>query len=305
MATTLFTYDDATRREDVSEQVYELSVSEGYLLRTLPKIKATNTLHEYITDSLAAAADNANIEGADFSADTIVAPTRKSNITQIFDKAILVSRTEQSVSHHAINDVFEYQKNKKLKELSNDIELALMRGTTASGTGTAARRLRGLIASITTNATAQASGQTLTEAILGDGIESAYNQGANVDHIFAGMKLKRQMSKFAANSTRFIGADDQKLNSVVSIYESDASEKPVKLISHRFMLGAVSGDGTAAGVVGIDSDHFAIAQLDAPFFKKLNENGDHERGLAVAELTLEDRNEKAGFKITNLHYATF
>lgn len=305
MATIGYTYDNATRKEDVSDVVYDLSVQEGFLLKALPKVKASNTLHEFIADTLAAAVDNANIEGSDFSAGTIVQPSRKNNITQIFRKDIQVSRTERTVDHYGMTDPFEFQKAKKLKEMANDMEFALIRGTIASGTGTAARRLRGLVASITTNATALASAQTLTEAILGGGVQLAYDQGANIDHVFAGMKLKRQMSKFTANSTRYIDADSEKLNSIVEIYMSDASTKPIKLVPHRFMPGAFSGDGTNAVVIGIDSEQFAIAELETPFFEPIAKTGDHERGMAVSEVTLEDRNEKGGFKLTNVHYDVF
>lgn len=305
MATVGYTYDNATRREDVSDVVYDLSVQEGFLLKALPKNKATNTLHEFITDSLAAAGDNAAIEGADFSAGTIVQPTRKNNITQIFRKDIQVTDTERVVEHYGMSDPFVYQKAKKLKEMANDMELVLVRGTIASGTGTAARRLRGLVASITTNATALASAQTLTEAILAGGIQLAYEQGAQVDHVLAGMKLKRQMSKFTTGATRFLDTNNTKLNSIVEIYMSDASSKPIKLVPHRYMPGAVSGDGTNAVVVGFDSEHFAISQLRTPYFESIAKGGDHERGFAVAEITLEDRNEKAGFKLTNVHYDVF
>jgi len=189
MATTVFTYDDQSRREDVSDVVYDLSVQEGFLLKTLPKVSATNTLHEFLQDTLAAAGDNANIEGSDFSAGTTVQPVRKNNVTQIFRKDIQVTRTERSVQHYGMTDPFEYQKTKKLKELANDMEFNMIRGTIASGTGSAPRRLRGLVASITTNATALASAQTLTENILSGGISLAYDQGAQIDHIFAGKHL--------------------------------------------------------------------------------------------------------------------
>lgn len=300
------TYDNAVRREDVSDLVYDISPQEGFLLKTLGKKKATNTYHEWVVDSLDAPGDNAKVEGADFTGNTINQPTRKGNITQIFSREIKVSGTERAVQHYGMTDPMDYQKAKQAKILANEMELALVRGTIASGNGTnVGRRLRGLLASITTNATTLASAQTLIESIVGDGINSVYNAGGNVDYILAGMKLKRQMSKFTANATRFIQNMDKIVNSVVEIYYSDASEKPVKLVPHRYMPGAFSGDGTNATIVGFDSTQFGLAELRSPGLEDVSKVGDSERAMIVGEITLEDRNETAAFKIGNLHYATF
>ena len=300
------TYDNAVRREDVSDLVYDLSPQEGFLLKTLGKTKATNTYHEWVVDTLDAPADNAKIEGFDFVGNTINQPTRKGNITQIFAQEVKVSGTDRAVQHYGITDPMDYQKAKKAKVLANEMELAVLRGTVNSGNATnLARRMRGLIASITTNATTQASAQTLNENILGDGIESVYRSGGNVDYVLAGIRLKRQMSKFTTNGTRFVDSKDKTLNSTIEIYMSDASEKPVKLVSHRFMPGAHTGDGTDGMVIGFDSTQFGLSQLRSPGVEDVSKVGDSERAMIVAEVTLEDRNQAAAFKIGNLHYATF
>jgi hypothetical protein len=94
---------------------------------------------------------------------------------------------------------------KKMKALKNDIELALIRGTIASGvasnTAANARRLRGVKSWITTN-TSNYSGVSLTETILNDIFEAQWNQGAQVDTVYSSMKGKRRVSSFTAGATK-------------------------------------------------------------------------------------------------------
>lgn len=300
----LSTYDDTIRKEDVSDIVYYLSADETYLQRNLAKgQKAINTFHQYMQDTAETVADNAAIEGADPANSLATQPTKIGNFTQIFEKGLTISGTEMAVAHYGQSDPVTYQKAKKLKSISNDIELALMQGTAASGTGTGARRLRGLLASITTNATVQASAQTLTETILGDAIQSVWAQGGNVDMVMAGMPLKRQMSKFNAGGTvqRYQDAETGKISNKIEIYISDASSKPIMLMPHRYVPASASG----ATVVGIDSDFFGISELRPLTMTPLATSGDAQKYQVVGELTLEDRNEKAGFEVSRLHNATF
>lgn len=292
---TLYTYNDTTRKEDVLDVIDMLDVTDTQLYTGLPRTKAYNTYHEYLKDVNETVVDNAGIEGADFSSDTSVTPTRAGNITQIFKKQPQVSGTEQSVQHYGMANAMEYQKVKKMKSLKNDIELALVRGTTASGTGSAGRRLTGMWASITTVATSHASGTTLTETILNDKFEAAWDQGGKIDEIYVGAKLKRRISSFTGNANKNVDAEDKRLTNAVDVYESDFGI--TKLFKHRHVQ--VATDATAR-IIGIDSSKWAVAHLRSPFFEELAKTGDSVHGHIIAELTLEAKNEAANFKADGL-----
>ena len=63
----LRTYDVATNKEDLSDIVTNISPEDTPVLTMLGSTKAKNTLHETQKDALAAAGENAQLEGVDFT----------------------------------------------------------------------------------------------------------------------------------------------------------------------------------------------------------------------------------------------
>lgn len=221
MAGPLITYSDASRREDLIDVVTNVSPSETPLLKGLPTgPAATQTLHEYATDTFASAADNAGIEGAEFSAVDLTQPSRGNNVTQIFTDNITISGTEAVVS--GVVNAETYQVNKGLIEHAKDIELAIMAGSRASGSSGVARRMTGIINALTTNATTRSSGASLGETAFNDIMQLIYGSTGEVaTEVYVGATLKRDISGFTAGSTKYTMADERSLNNVVSVYESD------------------------------------------------------------------------------------
>lgn len=295
MAIGLITYQDTIRAEDVVDVVTNISPKSTPLLSGLGMAAdATNTLHEYLTDTFASAGDNAGAEAAAFTAVDLTQPTRIVNKTQIFKDDILVSGTEVAVKGYA-GDPFEYQIEKNLTEHAKDIELALMVGTTASGSSGVARRLAGVIAGISTVATARASGSSLGEVIYNDLINNIYNQTDEVaDEVYVGGTLKRDISGFTASNTKNVDASDKRLINAVDVYVSDFGMQKVFL--HR----DVPTGANAKAIVAINSNFWKIAFLKGRKTKvtRLTSDGDRERAMVISELTLENLGEKASGKIT-------
>jgi hypothetical protein len=248
---------------------------------------ATNTLHEYATDTFAAAADNAQVEAVSFAAVDLTQPSRATNKTQIFTDNITVSGTERAVT--GVVDPWQYQTEKALKEHAKDIELALMAGTTASGASGVARRLTGVIAALTTNATTQASAQTLTEAGFNDLLELVYASTDEVPNIiFVGGKLKRTISGFTGGSTKNVEAGSKKLVASVDVYESDFGMQQIML--HRNVASAASG----RDLVGINSDYHYLSYLRPTQVVEVAKTADADSRQIITELTIEHRGEKTG-----------
>src|SRR3546814_16047620 len=70
-------------REDLANVIYNISPVETPFFSMAKRVQVTNVNHEWQTDSLAAAAANAVIEGDDATTDAGGATTRLGNRTQI------------------------------------------------------------------------------------------------------------------------------------------------------------------------------------------------------------------------------
>lgn len=292
MTVGLITYQDTSRREDLIDVVTNVSPAETPLLSGLPRGEnAKQTLHEYTTDTFASAGDNAQSEGAPFSAVDLTQPTRASNITQIFTDNIQISGTEIAVD--GVTNAWNYQINKNIKEHAKDIELALMAGSRASGSsggsGGTGRRMAGIINALTTNATTRSSGSSLGENTFNDIMEMIYNSTNEVaTEVYCGATLKRDISGFTAGNTKNINADDKRLIRSIDVYESDFGLHKVFL--HR----NVPNGANAKMLVAINPNYHRISYLRPTTVEKLKKDGDRERAQIITELTIEHRGEATG-----------
>ena len=199
---------------------------------------------------------------------------------------IQVSSTEMKVKTY-YGDALEYQIAKKLKEHAKDIELALMAGTRASGNSGNARRMDGVINSISTNATTRASGSSLGEDIYNDIMEMIYNSTDEVaDEVYVGATLKRDISAFTAGNTRFLDIEDKRLIANVAVYEGDFGIQ--KIFLHR----NVPNGANAKMLVAIRNEYWRISYLTRTQVYRLPiESATRRRAQILTELTLEARGE--------------
>lgn len=302
-----YTYPDVARRESLLDIVVNIDPTEHQLVSGLQRSSASNTLHEWIEDSLEAVGANAQAEGADAPTDGSANPVRKQNVTQIFAKTAVVTNTELAVDRVGGNKMAQ-EITKKIKALKNDIEFALVRGSIASGVASnsgsgSGRQLQGIknwfTGTATTN-TSNYSGATLTETVLNDMFQTVWeNSGMQVNAVYTTMKGKRRISGFTAGATKNVKTTDKRLVNSVDVYESDAA-KLVKLFAHRYVT--VAGDyGTTAtpgfDVLALNEGTWAIAYLNGrePKTFDLATTGDAQKKEIVTELTLESRGTRANF----------
>ena len=293
MAIGLISLNDATMVDDVTDFVTNIDFESTPFYSGIGESQATNTLHEWLVDSLGASAHNAQAEGNDQTFTDLTQPTRSNNIVQLFNKDVRVSNTQQRVAHYGMNDPYTYQLNKKMKELARDIEKALIAGTRASGNSGVARQMNGAIALITTNKTARASGTSLSETEFNDTLQTIYDGGTDVsvDKVFTGATLKRAISGYTAGSTKFTQADGKKLYNTVGVYESDFGVLSV------YLEREIPSTANAKGILGVDSAKWRVAYLTdgRPQHIPLATIGSAKRGMLEAELTLEALAEKSSF----------
>lgn len=287
------TYGAVGEREDLTDVIATITRHETPLFSGLKKTKARGTLHEWQTDSLSTGSDNAAIEGADFSFAIPGYRSRVSNNTQIFTKTLEVSRTMQVVDVAGLEDEFAYQMEKRMKEIATDVEEALITGTGNTGASGTARRLKGILAFITTNVeTGTGTGsEVLTETMYNDLLEAIWNSGGRPDYTYVNGFQKRKISGFATSNQRYLEMnEDAKLVNKVSVYESDFGMQRIEL--DPFMTTSV--------VAALQRDMWEVAILDPIHKVDVATVGDARRGALVGELTLQARNEAASGEITGL-----
>lgn len=292
-ATALKTYDVVGNREDLTDIISTLTRKETPIFSGLEKVKARGTYHETQTDSLSTGSDNAQIEGADYTFAIPGARTRVGAYTQIFSKTVKVSKTQAAVLAAGVDDEFDYQTEKRMKEIATDVEKALITGTGNSGASGTARRLKGMLAYITTNVeTGTGTGnESLTETMYNDLLASIWADGGRPDATYVNGAQKRKISSFATSNTRYIEMDENaKLINKVSIYESDFGVQRIEL--DPFM--------DTDKVLVIERDLWKVAVLRPIAYEDVPSIGSYKAGVIEGELTLESRNEAGNGKITQL-----
>ncbi len=286
---TGYTYDDKAIREDLLDVLTNLTPTENQLVSGLAISSAKQILHEWLTDTLGDVKTNAYTEGADASYPTLTNPTRLFNFTQIFRQGYQVSDTERIVNTANFDDRFAYEATKALKMLKNDMEYAVLRGSLACGSGSAARQLMG-VKNFLSLVTSQ-SGISLSESILNDYFQLVWDNGTEVNAVYGGMYIKRKISAFTGGATKNVNVEDKRLINSVDVYEADAA-RMVKLFAHRYMT--VSGD-TNYDVMGLNEDLFKIAYLRKPDTRELAKTGDSTKGEVLCEATVECLHNYGGF----------
>ena len=95
--TTYTSYDQVGLAEDVSDIISDISPTDCPMYSTIRTEKVSARVFEWQEDSLAAAANNAQVEGADATMATLSPTTLRTNNCQIMTKAFQVSATADAV----------------------------------------------------------------------------------------------------------------------------------------------------------------------------------------------------------------
>lgn len=283
-------------REDLTDIIYRISPTVTPTLNMAAKSKATNTLHEWQTQDLAAAVtSNAQAEGDNASAKTVTPTVRLNNRTQISTKTVIVSGTQQAMNPAGRKDELAYQLSLASLELKRDMESSITQLDVLANSPRQSRGLPGWIvdnvnnnggtlASYTGN-TARTLGtqRAFTESLLKDVLQKQFTAGGNPDTVMVGPSQKQTFSTFTGNASRFDKSEDAKLYASIDFYVSDFGT--LNVIPNRFQL--------ARDVFSLESEKLAVAYLRPFQTIELAKTGDAEQRELVVEWTLECRAPKA------------
>ena len=305
---TFDTYDAVGIREDLQDVIYSISPTETPFMSAAAREQVKSTSHEWQTDALAAAVtNNAVIEGDEATLDASSATSRLNNKTQIMDKTVVITGTQEAVDKAGRASELAYQIAKKSKELKRDIESTLLANIAkATGNATTARTLGTIGSWVFSNDVIGSSGasptgdgtdartdgtqRALTEDLLKSVIKSVWNAGGNPSVIMTGPFNKQKVSGFTGGSTRFDASEDKTLYASIDVYSSDFGD--LEVVPNRF-----SRDRDAWV---LDMDYWAVGFLRDFTMHELSKTGDSEKRQLLVELTLISRNEAASGLVADL-----
>lgn len=279
------TYADGNMIEDVMLEVTTLSPEDRPFMEGISKKKAIQTTHQWPIDHLNARASLATIENASISAGTSLAPIRKLNYTEYMTTAWQVSNTDIAVQGAGVDDMFMYQRSKKLKELANGVEYDLINSTASAGLTTAARTMTGMIASITSNLS-NATGMTVTETMFVNLFSLAWISGGNPRKVFVNSTMKKAITNFTANVVRQVSADKATQFNSVDFYVNDFTNKAEIVLSHDIPTGTCNCD-----IAVIDDSLYSAAYLIPIRDVQCGQVTYGKLGAVEWEVTLENRGE--------------
>lgn len=312
---TYSTYDITGAREELQDVISRISPEETPLYTMLPKIKLTSKHPEWQTDTLAAPAANAQIEGDEYSYSAPSATTRVGNYTQVSWKTGLVTETADVVSKAGRDSEFNLQKLKRGLELKRDIERALLYNTASvAGDDTTARTSASFVSWLTSNDDRGTSGsdggfnsgtsvvdapisgtqRAFTKAILDTIIQNAHVSGGNPTTLMLSPYNKRVFSTFmsAADVAEFrMPAKAAGGNTIVAAADSYLSDfGMITVISNRQMATDAT---TARNAILIDPKMASFGVLRPMQTEMPAKTGDARKFVVKCEWSLVMKNEAA------------
>ena len=302
VANTFTTHSAIGRREDLADTIYNISPSDVPFMSMIGRSKATNTLAEWQTDSLAAAANNAQVDGDEYAFTAVTPTVRLGNYPQISRKTVIVSGSQQAGNNAGRDSEMAYQLAKNSKGLKRDMETALTQNvakTAGALSPAAARKLGGLETWTATNksrggGSPAGSGagngaapvdagtkRAFTETILKSVIQQCYTAGGDPSVLMVGPFNKGVVSGFAGRTSarQMIGAS--KIQAAADLYASDFGD--LKVIPNRFQR-------ETSGFV-LDPEYWSVAYYRDFKQEEVAKTGDAIKRALLVEYTLVAKNE--------------
>nr|WP_255807279.1 DUF5309 family protein [Cohnella mopanensis] len=260
-----------------------LTVSRGYASTTAAAITDGTKIEVLFVEGA---------EGADARASRFKQRVRKSNLTQIFDDTVEVSGTAKAVTQYGIENLYEYEKQKKLLELALQLEKAVINGISyESGQ---VRQMKGIRQWITTNVTNVNGGVTVGAInTLAQKIYDAGGFSTGGDYkIMVAAKQKIALSGTDANKVALTRGDNkrgQRVDYLVTDFGEFEVVLSQNLASDELFL--------------VDANRIAIKPLNTREFGHtyLGVKGDYDTGMVVGEYTLQFEQEKAHGRLKGLN----
>lgn len=322
---TTDTFDLSTLKESLDPVIWNLFPMDTYFTSNIDKVDVGQPQHQWVFDTLNAAANNKQIQGDDVTASTQGTTTRVSNYTQIARKVVVMSSTAQE-SNTVGGNAMGRELMKKMKEYKRDVEFDALgrQGSSAGATNTAAASagacawIWGTGADIAGNtvypstggtggnttattpsyASSVCSGQvdgttSNSSVVLADitaAAELAWTDGGEPDVIIASASQKKYIDQLSSLATRTVDigrADNLSISNSANLIVT--SFGTFKVVMSRYLNRTTT--------LLLQMDKWALGQFRAPKTVDLAKTGDADKKMIVGEYTLIARNPHSSAKI--------
>ena len=297
-------YGDTSVVTDVTDIIFQITPEQTPFFHICDDKPASVNApwHQWQRRELTVAQDNAQYEGFNY---TFTSPSRlptlDGNVLQIFAQDIRISNTNQAIGHYGIPNMRADQVQVQLAELKTHIELALLKGTLATGATGTARRLNGIIPQCMSSVSmfTNASSNTFSESRFNGMLEQGWTAGAALRDVFVDGRMKRMISTFTGSAFRAIAAEDQKVVTAIDVIYSDFG--PVNIhLGHPSCIPTINtGTSLARMVLAVDKTHLAKAWLRPIGVEPAAKIADSTDYMATGELTFEWGHRLAHFLYWN------
>lgn len=315
IAAAYSTRDAKANREDLSDLISNIDPTETPVMTLISggSRNVSNINFDWQVDHLKPVDnDNAEVEGFEARRQRANPTIRVANTCQISTKNATVTGSQEKSNPAGKRSEMAYQMALRSRELKIDMESILtskqpryLGFDSPTDEETKPRRLRGLEHWLQTNAMYGSGGanatdefsqltdgtqRDLTETILVDGLQQAWDNGGSPSQCMVGAGVKRRISKFTGRENSRQAVDKDTVNNTVSIYASDFGDITVKLSRWQ----------RARTAFILDPSRIRLAYFRRPQQKPLAKVGDAETRLILVEYSLQVDNEAAHVKIADL-----
>ena len=261
-------------------------------------------------------ANNAFIEGDDFSAQVINPTVLLRNYTTISRKDFVITRTANKVNTAGRKEELAYQTMLKGKEIKRDIEKMIVGNNAATaGSSVSARLSAGMetwiytdghvhplqtggttpapVSGIAATAGTDGTATAFVEVDLKAALQQAWSMGGETDVILLSPTLKNKLDNFTGIATRFrnVAAGEQAdIVGAADVYVSSYGSH--KVVLSRYMR--------ASAVLCLDMSTWGLAWLDPIAVEPIAKSGDSNKRMIVGEWTLVAKSPTANSKLTNV-----
>lgn len=304
-ATKSYDLSGGALREDLQDIIYDISPMDTVFLTGAGRGKANSTTHEWLTDTLVAATNNAAIEGDDFSAQARTLPSRLKNYTQISRKDIVVTGTSRALDNAGMREILAYHIARAAREIKRDMEYGMLNNNPASAGTSPSPRVSGSVPNwIYSGQHYKASSQTLqtttapvngfatatggswtnsatayAEADLRSMLQLAWSTGGMTDVVLCDSVAFNRFSTFTGVATRFRDVASKSPAQIIGF--ADVYVSPFG--QHKLTLSRYVPTSTA---YGLQMDMWEVAYLRPFQTVDIAKAGDSDKKMLLAEWTL-------------------
>ena len=234
----------------------------------------------------------ARVEGAISDRLGFTVRTTNYNHTQIVQREIKVSRSQNQISQYGIREEFDYQSNKAIPHLMRLLSKTVYHGVRDAGEFTKPRSMGGLSVFVTTAGNVNASTGAITQAKFENVLKSAYLNGGTPTKAFVSPTNMQTIKNLYDGATTGMRYDTKEKTIGMTIEKILTPYGTLDLIMDRY--------APDSSIYILDPEHVCFITYYPFTSEPLAKTGDFQVGEVVGEFTMCVRMDKAHAALTGI-----